>query len=75
MTDAGGVDLNFIAKQNARLLEEMRSMRQEMRTVRDELRVNSAMVQRLNDAVVVQGRILDGIRHFMNAYADWKNKP
>jgi hypothetical protein len=69
------VNFEFLAKQNARILEEMRSMRQEMRTVRDELRVNSAMVQRCSNAVSDQVETLNAIHQWMIGINERLRKP
>jgi hypothetical protein len=52
------IDLNFLAEQNKRLLQELRN-------IRDELRVNSAMVQRCSNAVTDQGEMLNAIHQWM----------
>lgn len=52
------IDLSFIARQNERILADLRA-------VRDELHVNSAMVQRCSNAVTDQAATLNAIHQWM----------
>jgi hypothetical protein len=53
------ITLEFLARQQQRLLEEMSSMRDEMGTMRDDMRVLTAMVMRLDGTV---GLVLTELR-------------
>jgi hypothetical protein len=58
MTDEP-ITLEFIARQQQRLLDEMGSMREEMGTMRDDMQVPTAMVMRLDGTV---GLVLTELR-------------
>lgn len=45
------VTLEFLARQQQRMLEELRSVREEMASFRDDMRVLTAMVMRLDGTV------------------------
>ena len=53
------ITLEFIARQQERILDEMRVMRDEMGTVRDDMGVLTAMVMRLDGTV---GLVLTELR-------------
>jgi hypothetical protein len=53
------ITLEFLARQQQRLLDEMGSMRDEMGTVRDDMQVLTAMVMRLDGTV---GLVLTELR-------------
>ena len=53
------VTLEFIVRQQERILDEMRSMRDEMGTIRDDMGVLTAMVRRLDGTV---GLVLTELR-------------
>ena len=52
------ITLEFLARQQQRLLDEIGSMRDEMGTMRDDMQVLTAMVMRLDGTA---GLVLDGV--------------
>lgn len=61
MPDDSTVDLNFLAQQNRRILDEMAELRGDMASFRDDLHVLTAMVIRLENSV---GRVEQRIDRF-----------
>jgi len=53
-----GIDLNFIARQQERILVELRS-------IRDDMRVNAAMMQRCTNAITDLAQTLDAIHQWV----------
>jgi chromosome segregation ATPase len=70
MTDEP-ITLEFLARQQQRLLEEMSSMRDEMGTMRDDMQVLTAMVMRLDGTV---GLVLTELRAMHSQHSRLANR-
>jgi replicative DNA helicase len=65
------VTLEFLARQQQRLLDEMGSMRDEMGSMRDDMQVLTAMVMRLDGTV---GLVLTELRAMHRQYQPLANR-